>query len=141
MVAVHQQVAIYSHHFPSKLQVTVEENQIFWNSLTNTKGSAWQGTAQSKTTIFLSPLYSFIYMITVPAGSPSPGGDVTVYVKDINQSSVPTPLYSVLVSTSVFMALSTVFHSINSRNNSPFSHSVLPVLSLPYWSFQLYTSL
>ena len=45
--------------------------------------------------------------------------------------------YSVLVSVSVFMALSTVFRSINSSDNSPFSHSVLPVLFLPYWSFQL----
>ena len=35
--------------------------------------------------------------------------------------------YSVLVSISVFMALSTVFHFINSLNNSPLSHSVLPV--------------
>ena len=33
------------------------------------------------------------------------------------------------------MALSTVFHSINSPDNSPLSHSVLPVLFLPYWSF------
>ena len=49
-----------------------------------------------------------------------------------------TPFYSVLVSVSVFMALSTVFHSINSPNNSLLSHSVLPVLFLPYWSFQLY---
>ena len=46
--------------------------------------------------------------------------------------------YSVLVSVSVFMALSTVFHSINFPDNSPLSHSVLPVLLLPYWSFQLY---
>ena len=46
--------------------------------------------------------------------------------------------YSVLVSVSVFMALSTVFHSIDSPDNSPFSHSVLLVLFLPYWSFQLY---
>ena len=36
------------------------------------------------------------------------------------------------------MALSNVFHSVNSPNNSSFSHAVLPVLSLPYWSFQLY---
>ena len=61
-------------------------------------------------------------------GSPSRGGDVTVYVKDINQPSLPTPFYSVLVSTSVFMALSTVLHFINSPDNSLFSHSVLPVL-------------
>ena len=42
------------------------------------------------------------------------------------------------MSVSAFMALSTVFHSINSLDNSPFSDSVLPVLCLPYWSFQLY---
>ena len=46
---------------------------------------------------------------------------------------------AVLVSISVFMAGSTVLHPINS-NNSLLSHSVLPVLSLPYWSFQLYIS-
>ena len=45
--------------------------------------------------------------------------------------------YSVLVSVSVFMALSTVFYSINSPYNSPLSHSVLLVSFLPYWSFQL----
>ena len=39
------------------------------------------------------------------------------------------------------MALSTVFLSINSPDNSPLSHSVLPVLFLPYWSFQLYNYL
>ena len=44
---------------------------------------------------------------------------------------------SVLVSISVFVALSTVFHSINSPDNAPLSQSVLPVLILPYWSFQL----
>ena len=47
-----------------------------------------------------------------PAGSPSRAGDVAIYVFDINQPSFPTPFYSVLVSISVFMALSTVFHSI-----------------------------
>ena len=70
-----------------------------------------------------------------PAGSPSRGGDVMVYVKDIHQPGLPT--YSVLVSISVFAALSTVFHSINSPDNSLLSRSVLPVLFLPYWSFQL----
>ena len=80
-------------------------------------------------------------VLEVPAGSPSRGGDVTVYVKDKNQPSLPIPFYSVLVSISVFMALSNVFHSINSPDNSQFSYSVLSVLSLPYWSFQLYISL
>ena len=80
-------------------------------------------------------LYNF-----VPAGSPSRGGDAAVYEFDINQPSLPTPFHSVLVSVSVFMALSTVFCSINSPDNFPFSDSVLPILSLPSWSFQLYIS-
>ena len=46
------------------------------------------------------------------------------FVFDINQPSLPVPLYSVLVSVSVFMALSTVFHFIISPDNSPpLSHS------------------
>ena len=53
-------------------------------------------------------------------------------------------LYSVLVSVSVFRALSTLFHSINSPNNSPLSHSVLPVLFCligPFKYTALYKSL
>ena len=73
--------------------------------------------------------------------SPSRGGDVSVNVFDINQPSLPTPFYSAFVSVSVFMVLSTVFHSINSPYNTLLSHSVLPVLFLPYWSFQLSVSL
>ena len=76
----------------------------------------------------------------ISADLPSGGWDVTVYVFGINQQSLPTPFYFILVSVSVFMALSTVFHFI-SPDNSPFSHSVLPALPLPYWSFQLYSSL
>ena len=56
------------------------------------------------------------------------------------QPCLPTSFYSVLVSVSVFITLSTVFHCINSPVNSSFSHSVLPVLALPYWSFQLHIS-
>ena len=70
-------------------------------------------------------------------GSPSSGGDVAAYVFDINQLSLSTPVYSVLVSISVLMALSMVFRSICSPDNSPLSHSALPVLLLPYWSIQL----
>ena len=60
-----------------------------------------------------------------------------VYVKDINQPNLPTNVYSVLVSIlvsiSVCMTLSTVFHSINfPHNSSLFFYSVLPVLVLPY---------
>ena len=83
-------------------------------------------------------------------GSPSRGGNVAVYVCVKKQPILPTPFYSVLVSVSVFMALSTVsvfmalstlFRSINSPDNSSLSHSVLLVLILPYWSFQLNISL
>ena len=92
--------------------------------------------------VLLSYLFGVFFLAGVPAGSPSRGGDVAYYVLDINQLSLSTPFYSVLVSMSVFMALSTVFHSmINSPDNSPLSHSVLLVLFLPYWSFQLYISL
>ena len=77
--------------------------------------------------------------LLVPVGSPSRGGDVAVY--DINQPSLPTPFYSALAFISVFMALSTVFHFINSPDSSPPSSSVLLVLFLPYWSFQLYITL
>ena len=51
---------------------------------------------------------------------------------------MPTPFYSALVSTSAFMALSSVFHFMNSPDNSPFSHcssgliSALLVLSTTY---------
>ena len=83
----------------------------------------------------MSILYSST--LRVPTGSPSRGGGVAVYVFDINQPSLSTPFHSVLVSVSVFMALSTVFHSMNSPDNSTLSHSVLPALFLSYWSFQL----
>ena len=38
-------------------------------------------------------------------------GYAVVYVKDINEPSLQTPFYSVLVSISVFMVLSTVLHA------------------------------
>ena len=71
----------------------------------------------------------------VPMGSPSRDRDVAVYASDINQPSLPTPFYSILVSDSILMVLLAVFHSINSPSNSPLSDSVLPVLLLIYWSF------
>ena len=59
----------------------------------------------------------------VSAGSPSRGGDFTLYAYDINQPNLSTPffffnIYSVLVSISAFMALSTVFHSMKFPDNS-----------------------
>ena len=78
--------------------------------------------------------------INVPAGSPVRGGHVAVYVSDINQPSLPNPFfYSVLVSVSVFMALSTVFHSISSPDNSTLSHSVLLVSLLLNWYIKTFS--
>ena len=87
---------------------------------------------------------SIFYHGVVPTGSPSCGGDVAVYVFEINQPSLPTPFYSILVSVSVFMVLSTVFHSINSPDNSLLSHSFLLVLFCltgPFNYLSLYKSL
>ena len=94
----------------------------------------WGGVVQISSYRHLIPLIQFFSLI-VHTGSPSRGGHVAVYVFDINQPSLPTPFYSVLVSISVFMALSTVFHSINFSDKFSLSRSVLPVLFLPYWSF------
>ena len=96
--------------------------------------------APSVSSAAVSPVSSWT-VLSFRTGLPSRGGDVAVYVYDVNQPSLPTPFYSVLVSVSVFMAPSPVFHSINSPDNSPLSYSVLSVLFLPYWSFQLYISL
>ena len=76
-------------------------------------------------------------------GSPSRGGDVTVYVlhKPTELAHSFFFLNSVLVSISVFMALSTVFYSMNSPDDSALSSSVLLVLFLLYWSFQLFITL
>ena len=89
-------------------------------------------------------LLACTYGSDVPTVSPSRGGDFAVCVFHINQPSLPTPFYSVLVSVSVFVALSTVFHSINSPYNCPLSHSVLPVYFCvfgPFVYISLYGSL
>ena len=93
-----------------------------------------------RTLFAISTEYHLDPQNAVPVDSPSHGGDVRVYVFDINQPSLPTPFYSVLVPVSLFMALSTIFHSIKPPDNSPLSRSVLPVLFLPYWSFHLHIS-
>ena len=77
-------------------------------------------------------------------GSPARGRDDAAYVFNISQPSLLASSYSVLVSVSVFMALSIVFHSINSPDNSPLSHSVLssPISALLVLStIYLYESL
>ena len=45
----------------------------------------------------------------VPVDSPSRGGDIAVYVFDINQPSLSTPFYSVLVSISVLWSFQLYF--------------------------------
>ena len=85
-------------------------------------------------------LFSSSSFLVVPAGSPSRGRDATVCLRR-KPTKLAYSFYSVFESVSVVMALSTVFHSINSPDESPLSDSVLPVFSLPYWSFQLYISL
>ena len=80
--------------------------------------------------------------LQVPAGFPlHVVGMLRLMFLTVSQPSLPTPFCSLLVTVSVFMALSTLFHSINSPDSSPLSHSVLPVSFLPYWSFQLHISL
>ena len=72
----------------------------------------------------------------VPAGSPSRGGDAGVYVWH-----KPTELaHTFSFCSCVYFYLYDPFnciHSINSPDTSPLSSSVLLVLILPYWSFQL----
>ena len=97
-------------------------------------------------TVIHDPVWrsNFVTTLTrtgVPAGSPSRGGDVKVYVLDIHQPSLPTPFHSLLLSVSIFVALSTVFHLINPPDNSLLSYSVLAVLYMPYRSLQPYISL
>ena len=60
-----------------------------------------------------------LYSVRVPAGSPSCGRHVTVYVHDINQPSLPAPFHSVFVSVSVSMPLSTAFHSMKFSRQLP----------------------
>ena len=56
----------------------------------------------SKFKLYKSIVCCHLYLpVWVPAGSPSRGGDVVVHIFDINQQSLPSPLYSVLVSISV----------------------------------------
>ena len=70
-----------------------------------------------------------------------------MYVLDTNQPSLPTPFYSVLVSVSVFVALSTAFHSINLSDNFMLSDcssrliSALVVFSTIYLFLKVYLAL
>ena len=54
-------------------------------------------------------LYQIPLLLVKPMGSPSHGGDVAVYVFDINQLSLSTPFYSVLVSVSFLWSFQLYF--------------------------------
>ena len=93
----------------------------------------WQWGLWAK---FISDFHYFVP--PVPAGSPSRGGDVTVYAFDINQPSLPTPFYSVLVYFCLYGPFNCIsFHKF-SRELSTFSlcssgpPSALSVLSAVY---------
>ena len=84
------------------------------------------------------------YAVTLVVAFVSPWAHLHVmgmlrFMSVTKQMSLPAPFKkkSVPVYISDFTALSTTFHFTNSPDNSPFSHSVLTVLSLPYWSFKL----
>ena len=76
----------------------------------------------------------------VPVVSPSRGGDVAVYVIGLNQPSMPAPFFkNYLFCSCIYFCLYDPFdctHSINPPDNFLLSYSVLPLLFLPYWSFQ-----
>ena len=93
--------------------------------------------------LWLTGLKAPTNILTVRFGGlPSRSEGVAVNVFDINQPSLPTPfLFCSCVCFCPFMALSTVFHSINSPDNSPLSHFVLSVSFLPYRFFKLYSFL
>ena len=84
-----------------------------------------------------------VYVILVPTGSPSCGGDVAVYVLDIKQPSLPISFHSVLVSYDPFIY--TLFHKF-SRQLSAFSLcssgliSALLVLSTVYLFMKVFFS-
>ena len=69
------------------------------------------------------------------------------HVFDSNQPSLPPPFNSVLVSVSVFVALSTAFHSINLSDNFMLSDcssrliSALVVFSTIYLFLKVYLAL
>ena len=73
------------------------------------------------------PTLTYFCLIGSPRAHLHVVGMLWLIFFSINQPSLLAPFYSVLVSIYVFMALSTVFHSINSPDNSPLSHSVLSV--------------
>ena len=85
-----------------------------------------------------NPLAGNTYLVSfsawcVPTGSPSHGGDVTVYVPDVNQPSLPTPF----VCFCLYGPFNCILFHKFSRQLSAFSLCVSGLV-LPYWSFEPY---
>ena len=55
------------------------------------------GWIKSDVQICIILCYISLCFLSVPTGSPSRGGDVAVYVFDINQPSLPTPFFIILL--------------------------------------------
>ena len=131
--------------FPNRMEVSTSSNSGGWLFVCllfvlscKARFNLHHGWLISRDASICLLLLLLLSLLFVPTRLPSCGGDVVVYSFDINQPSLPTPFYPVLVSISVSMALFAVIDSINSPDNSPLSHSVLPVFFLPDWFFQLY---
>ena len=113
----------------------------FWLCDSSWCGCAVEGMLKSKTVLTISLSLSLSLSLFRPRELTFSWWGCYALCLSHKPTELAHSIYSVLVSVSVFMALSTVFHSINSPDNFPLSHSVLLVLFLPYWSFRLYISL
>ena len=137
------------HTHPGRWMWQGSTSVVSWSWEKYSRQSDWYDWFQDNHALFLGwSLERGSTVQTVPAGSPSHGGDVAVLLLllffVINQLSLPTPFYFVFVSVSVFMALSTVFHSINSPDSSSLSHSSPSLsfcLSGPFDYISLYETL
>ena len=87
-----------------------------------------------------------VLVFIIPPGTPQAHQHAVAmlwFMSDVNQTSLPTPFSSVLVPVSVFMALSTVFHLINSPDScflTVFFQSYLCLIG-PFICVSLYESL
>ena len=96
--------------------------------------------------VFFCCCLSVFFKVLV--GSPSRDGDVTGLCLWHNRACPFLFILFLYLCIFVFMALSTVLHSINSPDNSPFFSLCSLDLTgnhewtrMPHWSFQLYISL
>ena len=82
----------------------------------------WKQEQRWNKAVISDTVFVTLFPATVPTVSPFRGGDVAVYVFDVNQLSLPAPFYSVLVCFCLYGPFNCL-HSINSPDSSPLSHS------------------